>query len=98
MQFVRSVTMVEMGSNPTTSSNDIAARMQRVIARPSAPRPGLGYFLAQMGVLAACAFGAWWTVQAVAAGQPGAVVFRFLLSAGLGLYYLVLARIVRFAR
>lgn len=72
--------------------------MQRVIARSQAQRPGVGFFLAQMGVLAATAFGAWWTVDAVADGRPWAVVFRFTLSAALGLYYLVLARVVRFAR
>ena len=54
--------------------------------------------LAQMGVLGACAFGAWWTVEAVVSGRPWAVAIRFALSAVLGLYYLVLARIVRFAR
>lgn len=72
--------------------------MQRVIARPQRRRSGIGFFLAQMGALAACAFGAWWTVDAVADGRPWAVVFRFSLSAALGLYYLILARIVRFAR
>ena len=95
--------MVETGSNFTASSgtagtsDEIVGRMQRVIARSSAPRPGFGFFLAQMGVLAACAFGAWWTVEAVAAGRPWAVLFRFALSAALGLYYLIIARIVRFA-
>lgn len=58
----------------------------------------MGFFLAQMGVLGACAFGAWWTVDAVFAGRPWAVIFRFALSAALGFYYLVLARVVRFAR
>lgn len=72
--------------------------MQRVIARSHSLRPGIGFFLAQMGVLAATAFGAWWTVDAVADGRPWAVLFRFTLSAGLGLYYMILARIVRFAR
>jgi len=90
--------MVESSSNPTASTDEIVARMQRIIDRSNAPRPGFGFFLAQMGVLAACAFGAWWTVQAVAAGQPWAVVFRFVLSSALGLYYLILARVVRFAR
>jgi hypothetical protein len=96
--------MVETGSNSTASSSnavssdEIVVRMQRVIARSSAPRPGFGFFLAQMGVLGACAFGAWWTVEAVAAGRPWAVVFRFVLSAVLGVYYLIIARIVRFAR
>ena len=89
--------MAEMGSNRTTSSGDIIARMQRVIGRQHARRPGPGFFLAQMGVLAACSFGAWWTVQAVAAGQPWSMVFRFAVSVGLGVYYLILARIVRFA-
>ncbi len=89
--------MVEMGSSRSTPTGDVVARMQRVIARPHAQRTGFGFFLAQMGMLAACAFGAWWTVDAVAAGRPWAVVLRFSLSAALGLYYLVLARIVRFS-
>lgn len=80
------------------ATNDVVARMQRVIGRRHARRPGLGYFLAQMGVLGACAFGAWWTVDAVADGRPWAMLFRFSLSIGLGIYYLFLARIVRFAR
>lgn len=78
--------------------NDVVARMLRVVGRAHRKRSGPGYFLAQMGVLAACAFGAWWTVQAVVDGQPWAMVFRFALSAGLGLYYLILARIVRVPR
>jgi len=93
--------MGETGANANASReapNDVVARMQRVIARSHAPRPGFGFFLAQMGVLGACAFGAWWTVEAVADGRPWAVVLRFSLSAALGLYYLILARIVRFAR
>ena len=90
--------MAEMGSSRATQTGDVVARMQRVIGRRHAQRAGFGFFLAQMGVLAACAFGAWWTVDAVAAGRPGAVVLRFSLSAALGLYYLVLARIVRFSR
>lgn len=90
--------MVDTGSNSTAPTGEVTARMQRVIARSQAQRPGVGFFLAQMGVLAATAFGAWWTVDAVADGRPWAVVFRFTLSAALGLYYLVLARVVRFAR
>lgn len=86
-----------MTGTEQTIQSDIVGRMQRVIARSHRTRPGVGFFLAQMGVLAACAFGAWWTVEAVADGRPWAVGFRFALSAGLGLYYLVLARIVRFA-
>lgn len=74
---------------------DVVARMQRVIARSHESRSGVGLFFAQMGVLAACAFGAWWTIEAVADGRPWAVIFRFTLSAALGFYYLVLARIVR---
>lgn len=69
--------------------------MVRVIASRHRERSGLGYFLAQMGVLAAACFGAWWTVEAVIDGRPELVVLRFVLSAVLGLYYLVLARIVR---
>lgn len=80
------------------TSNDIVGRMQRVILRQHQGRPGIGYFLAQMCVLAAVAFGAWWTVQAVADGRPWAMLFRFSLSVGLGFYYLLLARIVRFPR
>lgn len=76
-------------------TGDIADRMMRVIASRHRQRAGVGYFLAQMGVLGALCFGAWWTVQAVVAGQPVLVVVRFLLSAALGLYYLILARIVR---
>jgi len=79
-------------------AGDVAARMLRIIASPDRERSGAGYFLAQLGVLSACAFGAWWTVQAVADGRPWAMVVRFALSAGLGLYYLVLARIVRTPR
>lgn len=90
--------MVDTGSKSTAPIGDVTARMQRVIARSNTQRPGIGFFLAQMGVLAATAFGAWWTVDAVADGRPWAVIFRFTLSAGLGLYYLILARIVRFAR
>lgn len=90
--------MVDTGSNSTAPTSDVTARMQRVIGRSQSQRPGVGFFLAQMGVLAATAFGAWWTVDAVADGRPWAVVFRFTLSAALGLYYLVLARVVRFAR
>ncbi len=91
--------MADTSSNQLPeATGDVVARMQRVIGRPHARRPGLGYFLAQLGVLGACAFGAWWTVQAVAEGRPWAMVLRFSLSIGLGLYYLVLARVVRFAR
>jgi hypothetical protein len=91
--------MGEMGGTTTptrrSAGNDVIDRMMRVIGRPHRERAGLGYFLAQMGVLAAVCFGAWWTVQAVAEGRPAMVVLRFTLSAALGLYYLVLARIVR---
>lgn len=69
--------------------------MVRVIARQHRTASGPGYLLAQMGVLGATCFGAWWTVQAVIEGRPLQVVLRFALSALLGLYYLVLARIVR---
>ena len=69
--------------------------MLRVIGRRHRERAGVGWFLAQMGVLGATAFGAWWTVHAVVAGDPLAVVVRFALACGLGLYYLILARIVR---
>ncbi len=69
--------------------------MLRVIGRAHRERSGPGYFLAQMGVLAACCFGAWWTVQAVVDGRPWAMVLRFALSSGLGLYYVMLARLVR---
>lgn len=96
MTDVRETGPVESAHGMQTS--DVVARMQRVIGRAHAPRPGFGFFLAQMGVLFACAFGAWWTVQAVAAGQPVAMVLRFALSAALGVYYLFLARVVRFAR
>ena len=72
--------------------------MQRVIARahdrPSAQKR-LWLFVTQMLVLAATAFGAWWTVEAVADGRPWAMLFRFTLSIVLGVYYLMLARIVR---
>ena len=91
-------TVAESQTSVKQSQSDVTARMQRVIARQHTRRPSISYFLAQMGVLGACAFGAWWTVDAVADGRPWAMVFRFLLSVGLGLYYLVLARIVRFAR
>jgi uncharacterized membrane protein len=89
--------MRAVGETATSRSAgaNITDRMVRVIARHHRPRSGPGYFLAQMGVLAATCFGAWWTVQAVVAGAPGAVVLRFALSAALGLYYAVLARIVR---
>lgn len=98
--------MAEMGSTQSRVEgatrgmpvNDVATRMLRIIGHAHRKRSGPGYFLAQMGVLAACAFGAWWTVQAVGDGRQWAVVFRFALSAGLGLYYLILARIVRVPR
>lgn len=75
--------------------DDVVDRMLRVIGRAHRERSGPGYFLAQMGVLAACCFGAWWTVQAVVDGRPWAMVLRFALSSGLGLYYVMLARLVR---
>jgi len=85
-------------AEPRVPANDVVARMLRIVASPHRQRSGPGYFLAQLGVLGACAFGAWWTVQAVVDGRTWAVVVRFALSAGLGLYYLVLARIVRAPR
>lgn len=48
-----------------------------------------------MGLLAAIAIGSWWTGSAVAAGEPGATVFRFLLSLTGAWYYLVLYRVAR---
>ena len=94
------VAMQELGESTTSArpANDIADRMLRVIARSHRQRSGPGYFLAQMGVLAATAFGAWWTVQAVVDGNAVAVVFRFLLATALGLYYLILAHVVRVPR
>ena len=77
------------------AGGDVVDRMLRVIGRAHRERSGPGYFLAQMGVLGACCFGAWWTVEAVVDGRPWAMMFRFVLSSGLGLYYVMLARLVR---
>ncbi len=82
-------------TRPDRTGDEVVDRMLRVIGRAHRQRSGPGYFLAQMGVLAACCFGAWWTVQAVVDVRPWAMVFRFVLSAALGVYYVVLARLVR---
>ncbi len=47
------------------------------------------------GLLAAIAIGAWWTGLAVAAGEPGQTIVRFLLSLLGGWYYLTLYRVAR---
>jgi len=47
------------------------------------------------GLLAAIVIGAWWTGLAVAAGEPGQTVVRFLVSLIGGWYYLMLYRVAR---
>jgi hypothetical protein len=52
-------------------------------------------FVATAGLLAALGGGAWWTAQAVAAGQPWTMVVRFALSVVVGVYYLALLTLSR---
>lgn len=65
------------------------------MAEPGDQSLSAAALLTTMGLLAAIALGSWWTGSAVAAGDPGATVLRFLLSLAGAWYYVVLYRVAR---
>ncbi len=65
------------------------------MAEPGGRSLGAMSLLTAGGLLAAIAIGAWWTGLAVAAGEPGQTVLRFVVSLIGGWYYLVLYRVAR---
>ena len=58
----------------------------------------IGSVLASAGLVVALCFGAWWTGMAVMNGDVGGTLARFVISVGLGLYYLTLLRVARSPR
>ena len=63
-----------------------------------ASQSSVGSFLASVGLAVALCFGAWWTGRAVMSGDVGGTFARFVISVGVGLYYLILLRVARSAQ
>ncbi len=75
---------------------NVTERMARLIlAERPMMLPGAVAVAVAILLVGSAAFGAWWTAAAVAAGDPAQVILRFGVSIILGLYYLVLFRVVR---
>lgn len=75
-------------------SDEIVARMTRVIDRHRAPNPLGVVLLGALGIVVVAA-GAWWTAQAVVGGRSGALMLRLALTVAVGVYYWVLSLAVR---
>lgn len=55
----------------------------------------LAGLIARFGLAVALAAGAWWTAQAVVAGDVGSMLVRLVVSVMVGVYYLLMVRLTQ---